>query len=392
MNKNLSPVALLALSFLLSPSAFSWGERGHDGVTRVATRILADNKDMETAKFGAFLQKKENMLAHLANVPDIVWRSVSPDLDRISSPAHFIDLEFILGPGPLPSVDKMPIDITAYLKALDKNCDKRSIEYPCVNGQTVEEKLQKAGHAPFRIETLSQDLVEAYRELKTLQVKDESGQGKDGNAKSESESMTKKNAVVDRILLLSGVLSHYVGDLSNPHHTSKDYDGWESGQGGLHGYFETDLVDSLGLELEADVLDEAERHEPMAERFANHPHNFLAQSWELVLDSHEKLGQLSSLDLQNALLLKSQDNADTGKNLGSDNKGHREKAKRKDPRETRSKFRNLIIMRLAAGADALSRIWLDTWQQGGKPDLSFYRSYHYDVQPGFIPMRYLPAK
>ena len=47
-------------------------------------------------------------------------------------------------------------------------------------------------------------------------------------------------------------------------------------------------------------------------------------------------------------------------------------------------------MRIAMGADALARFWTEAWTDGGKPDLSFYRSYHYDVKPELIPLRYLP--
>lgn len=369
-------VAAVLLPLALSSKALAWGERGHDGIARVATRILADSRDPETAKFGAFLQKKEHMLGHLANVPDIVWRSISPELDKISSPSHFIDLDFILAPGKLPTAEQLPATIEAYLKALDKNCSRRSKDYPCVPGKTVDEKLQKAGHGPYRIETLGQDLLQAFKDLKAM----------DAVAK-DSPDFEKKNAVVDRILLLSGILAHFVGDMANPHHTSRDYDGWDSGQGGLHSYFETDILDSLGLDLEATVLDEAERHEPMAKLFARHPHNYLQQAWELVLDSHENMGALTSLDLKYSLLQKSREEND--KNQG---KSHRERAKRKDVSEVRQVFRNLVILRLAAGADALARIWLDAWQEGGKPDLSFYHSYHYDVKPDFLPMRYLPAQ
>ncbi|MBC7532509.1 MAG: hypothetical protein H7318_13120 [Oligoflexus sp.] len=376
-SKKSAPLAaLMTFSLAYSPSAFAWGERGHDGITRVATRILADNKDPEIQKFGAFLQKKENMLGHLANVPDIVWRSLSPELDKASTPSHFIDLDYILVPGKTPTAEDLPGTMDAYLKALDKNCGKKAKDWACAPGKDLGDRLLKAGHAPYRVDTLTQDLVQAFKDLKAMD-----------KIQKDSPDFEKKNTAVDRILLLSGILSHFVGDLANPHHTSKDYDGWETGQGGLHGYFETEIVDSLGLDLEANVLDEAERHEPMAKPFAKHPHNYLQQAFELTLDSHEKLPILAALDLQNSLLAKSSEDKDEG---DKSVKGRREKAKRKEPSEVNTFYRNFVILRLATGADALARFWLDAWQEGGKPDLSFYRSYHYDVKPDFVPMRYLP--
>ncbi|MBC7661870.1 MAG: hypothetical protein H7249_19430 [Chitinophagaceae bacterium] len=373
MKRVFASIFSLAFSYCaVSPSAFAWGERGHDGVTRVATRLLADSKDPETAKFGAFLQRKENMLGHLANVPDIVWRSLGPELDKSSSPSHFVDMEYILPPGSLPKAADLPQNVAEFLKALDANCAKKSKDVPCDNGKSDDERLQKSGHAPFRIETLSQDLVQSFKEMKSLEAQ-------------TGDNGAKRDAVIERVILTMGILSHFVGDLSNPEHTAKDYDAWDLGQGGLHGYFESEIVDSLPLDLEAVVLDEAQRHQPMAERFARHPHNYLQMAWELALDSHEKLPLLEQMDRQYSLLEKSV----SGRN-GEGGHGKGQKAKRRDALETRGSFRNLIILRLAAGADALSRIWLDTWQQGGKPDMSFYHSYHYDVKPDFIPLRYLP--
>ncbi len=356
----------LTLCLILSSSpVWAWGERGHDGVTRVAARIVADSKDPETARFGNFLLNRENMLGHLANVPDIVWRNVSPELDKVSSPSHFIDFDYIVGPGKLPTAEQLPANIDALEKAVQKNCGKKGLA--CAPGNTAEEKLQKVGHAPFRIESLTQDLAQAFKDLKALEQ----------NKADEKQ----KNPLVERILLLSGILSHFVGDLANPHHTSADYDGWDSGQGGLHGYFESEIVSSLGLELEATVLEEAQRHPAMAERFAKHPRQYLLQAWELVLESHEQLPVLVTLDKDHSLLEKS---------IASPDRDKRQKAKRKDVRDTRNIFRNFIILRLATGADALSRFWVAAWQEGGKPDLSFYRGYHYDVKPEFVPLRYMP--
>jgi hypothetical protein len=377
--KNSAALVSLTLAVTLSgisSPALAWGERGHDAVTRVATRILANSKDPDSAKFGAFLQKRENMLGHLSNVPDIVWKSVSPELDKLSSPSHFVDLDFILQNDKLPTAAELPQDVNAFVKALDKNCAKKSKDFPCVGGKTVDEKLLKAGHGPYRVQTLAEDLREAFKNLKAMD-----------KVTKDSPEFPKKEEAVQRILLLSGVLSHFVGDLANPHHTSADYDGWQTEQGGLHAYFETDILDSLGLDLEATVLDEAERHQPMAKLFQKHPHNYLEQAWELTLDSHAQITELTALDRDNSLLQKSSEE----KEKGPDGRSKRERAKRKEPVESRNVFRNLVVLRLAAGSDALARIWLDTWQEAGKPDLSFYRNYHYDVKPEFIPMRYLPG-
>jgi hypothetical protein len=361
----------LSISLSLGSNAFAWGERGHDAVSRVATRILVESEELDAEKLGRFLQRKENMLGHLANVPDIVWRNISKDMDELTAPSHFIDMEYFLSPGLPPKAEDLPADIAALLAAMAKNCG-RGMALPCVPGNSDLARISKVGHAPFRIQTLTEDLTKIFRQMK------------DAEARAGARAIEKddtRNELMAKALLYAGILSHFVGDLANPHHTSIDYDGWETDQGGLHGYFETDIVDSFPLDLEATVLDEALRHPPMASSFARHPHLPLRQAWELALDSHSQIKTLRDFDMKYSLLEKST-NGD---------RATRKKAKRREAKDVRNKYRNFIITRLATGADALARFWVDAWREGGKPDLEFYRSYEYNVKPELIPLRYLPV-
>jgi len=52
---------------------------------------------------------------------------------------------------------------------------------------------------------------------------------------------------LEQILLYSADLSHYVGDLHQPFHTTENFDGQLTGQLGIHSRFESDLV-NLHLE------------------------------------------------------------------------------------------------------------------------------------------------
>ncbi len=369
------PLSLALVSGLYHSKAFAWGERGHDGVTRVATRLVAESEDPETQKFGLFLQRKENMLGHLANVPDIVWRSLGKEVDAISAPSHFIELEVMLPPGNPPKAEAMPTDIKSMLAVMAKNCS-RAAKVPCVEGDNDTERLKNSGHSPFRIQTLMEDLRDTFKEIKALELslaKEPKAEGKDKD--------DPRTALTQKAILYAGVLSHFVGDLANPHHTAADYDGWNTDQGGLHGYFESEIVDSYPLDLEQTVFDEANRHEPMKEIFGKYKGNYLREAWALALESNSHLDELVGLDKKYSLLEKSV-------------KGDREtrkRAKRKDVKDTRSQYRNFTVLRLAVGADALARLWTEAWVDGGKPDLSFYRSYHYDVKPDLIPLRYLPS-
>lgn len=60
-------------------------------------------------------------------------------------------------------------------------------------------------------------------------------------------------------LQMAGVMSHYVGDLSQPLHVTKNYDGQESGQKGLHSYFESQNLSLHGLSEEQAKVQEGAR-------------------------------------------------------------------------------------------------------------------------------------
>ena len=48
-------------------------------------------------------------------------------------------------------------------------------------------------------------------------------------------------------LEFAGIMSHYIGDMSQPLHDSKDYDGQSTGKKGIHAYFETKNIASRDL-------------------------------------------------------------------------------------------------------------------------------------------------
>ncbi len=366
-------LSLLLLTFSVCPtSVFAWGERGHDAIARIAARLLANDENPEVAAWGKLLASKELMLGHLSNIPDIAWRRGGPEMDQLNSPSHFIDLEYMLPQGEMKESTKFPETIEDYKKRLEANCGKKS-DF-CAPGSTIAEKLAKAGHAPFRIQNLMKELTGFLAEVKKGQ--------KDQDPKAAEEAQTK---LVNQALLYTGVLAHFVGDLANPHHTSSDYDGWMTQQGGLHGYFESELVDAQDLALDQEVYLEAKRHHPMEALFAPTKDDALAMAWALVRESHPKVAVMTTLD-RRLSLLKPSDSDDREK--GKDAKAKREKAQRRAPQTVATDYRDFIVLRLAVGADALARFWKAAYLAGGKPDVSFFRSYLYPLDPAFIPLGY----
>ena len=177
------------------------------------------------------------------------------------------------------------------------------------------------------------------------------------------------------------MISHFVGDLSQPLHTSKNYDGWETGQGGVHAYFETDVVNEISLKLDLEVLDISLKQKPF-ERIMKgaspEPNSALTKSWALVVDSWSQLSLLLDLD-KRSLISKSQQTKE----------GLKLPAKRKPADVATKVFHSLIVQRMATGADVLADIWLTAWQNAGKPDLRTITSYTYFYAPEYIPAGYL---
>jgi hypothetical protein len=347
---------------LSSTQAWAWGERGHDAIARVATRLIAQDKDPEVAAWGALLQKKENMLGHLANVPDIVWRSAGPEVEAANAPSHFVDLDYILPENGKLKAKDAPQDFEAFKKALAINCKRSQHELSCAPGATEADKINKAGHAPFRVQRLSQELSRMLADVKRLEA----------DPKSKAED---REALINQSLLHAGILAHFIADLANPHHTSADYDGWHSEQGGLHSYFESEQVDAQNLDLEQEMLDAALIKQP-AKRIFSSRKDPLLMAWELTLDSHVRLHALHETDRKYSLLKKSDSKL-------------RKKAERKPSQQVANAYRSLLVERLSVGADALAAVWVAAWDAAGRPKLQGYRSYYYPVKPDFIPLGYV---
>ncbi len=356
----------LVPQLLASSSAFAWGERGHDTVARVASRIIASDKDPEVAAYGRFLISKENMLAHLANVPDIVWRRPELKLDDVNPPSHYVDLEYIITPGKLGTAEALPQTFAEYRRRVEANCQKKDAQ--CAPGNTAAERLEKAGHVPFRIQNLSESIKAQLSEVRKLE----------GDAKT---------AKLSEALLYSGILAHFVGDIANPHHTTSDYDGWHTGQGGLHSYFETEMVDAQDLSLEKEVFIEAIRHNPASILAKANEEAPLPMAWELIRNSHSLTSKLAAVDEENSLLKKSEIES-KNKGQSKPKSGKRAKAERRPPAAAAGAYRDFVVLRLAMGADSLARFWKAAYVGAQKPDVSFYKSYDYPVKPDFIPLGY----
>ncbi|MBX7187214.1 MAG: hypothetical protein K1Y01_18880 [Vicinamibacteria bacterium] len=361
--------SLLALTLVIGmaapPRASAWGERGHDIVTRVAVRLLAARIAKGTplaTQFG----RKEFMLGHLSNVPDIVWRNQGEAIENANAPTHFLDMEYVSPELTFSTIPKTPAAALARMKELCANPPKG---YTCAAKEGSSPNESSAGTAPWRTGQMYRMTVESLRAASV-----------DGKS---------NDAAIDRAFLTAGLMSHFVGDLGNPYHATVAYDGWESGQGGIHGYFESAVVSSYRLALDQEVFDAAltgrgiERtlkQLPAADRAAL-SRDPVALAMALALDSRSRLDAANAIDLRFAILKKSGTGPD-GKRVG---------AERRDASELRFKYHDLTVERLATAAEILANLWLMAWEDAGKPDFKGYRSFAYPVAPDFIQPDYLSS-
>jgi len=331
---------------LLSVNAYGWGERGHDVVTRVAVQNLKFLSGNNAAVVAPFAQR-DHMLAHLSNVPDIVWRApYMSALDRDANyHTHFINMEKVYEGVSVWS--DVPADFTVYQRDA-KNKNHTAIE---------------VGTVPWRILQLYQKLVTAFKQV---------------NDAGDDAAFEK---TVNDALFAAGTMSHFVADLANPHHTTTNYDGQLTGQKGLHTYFESDVVAELSLDLAYKVHGSVKRtwltayNDEQRAAVLSDPQKLV---WALLANSHRSLPTLLALDEKHSLIEKVADPEQT--------------PPRKAPAKVAKQYESFIVQRLAVGASVLSRLWLLAWVEAGSPDLSDFKSYEYPVKPDFIDPSFIDSK
>jgi len=216
--KKLIAIMLLALCFVQTPAIFAWGNQGHLYVNQVAAQKIP-------ADMPRFLRRAVAELTYLGPEPDR-WRSpTEPQLKNAQEPDHFIDLERVAWLDPLPA--------TRY-EFLRKLYEKRAATAAHPNNDHPDDYLpERVGLQPYITLEVFGRLKAACREYRNLR------------------EQHKPTAPVEHaIVFYAGWLGHYVGDGSQPLHTSIQYNGWVgpnpngyTTEHKIHGLFETTYVD-----------------------------------------------------------------------------------------------------------------------------------------------------
>ena len=179
------------LPLIAVPSSFGWGNEGHRLVNKLAAANLP-------ADMPAFLhtQAAIDEIEYLGPEPDR-WRGLAePELNAAQAPDHFIDLELADVIQPLP---RRRYDFIAAAYAA-------SLTHPA---QARELRPEHIGFQPYITNEIWERLKTAMRDYRALSAQHED---------------TKP--VEAAVLFYAGWLGHYVGDGSQPLHTTINYNGW----------------------------------------------------------------------------------------------------------------------------------------------------------------------
>jgi hypothetical protein len=187
--------AALALGLLWAEPGAAWGNLGHE--------IIAENGSRLAVEGSEFWVANQENLKRLATVPDVIWKRGSSKQQERSQ--HWFQPD-----GYFDSADQFAEIPSLYSAAIDK---------------FTEVQVSKNGTAPWRVKQLFELSVKA------LKRKD------------------FKTAVE-----MAGTMLHYVGDLSQPMQVTKNYDGADTGNKGIHSFSETKTLasaDPIALAAEA---------------------------------------------------------------------------------------------------------------------------------------------
>ena len=189
---------------------FAWGEKGHYLSNEAATFGVPN--DMPAFFYRAFPE-----LIYLAYDPDR-WRGAGESLDAVNPPDHFLDYEFV---APL----ELPPNRYRFIAMLSSSgtLRKRGIYN------------DTAGFLPWKIAEMAQQLEQEFRLWRN--------------------NPADRQFIERDIIHVAGVLGHFLGDSSNPHHATMNYNGWVlpnpnryANDCEIHGRFETDFV-SYAIDL-----------------------------------------------------------------------------------------------------------------------------------------------
>jgi hypothetical protein len=346
-------LALLCI-FSLASQAQAWGGRGHSAICETAVFLVKEPglKD--------YLKNKPQMMGHLCNMPDFYWRSLGSEATKLGNPTHFVDVE-ITG----LKVSEIPLD---FKKIVDTYTGKPNLFKV---GATIYNVPSEFGSVWWRADQF-------YRRFLTF-GKDLAKAEAPKNAKEETDDNLPYNKAAYEMVVSLGLMGHFVGDASQPLHNTADYDGYATGHGGLHAYYEDQVVSEFDGDLQTRVLKEA--------RAMKNP-KFLKPKTTV-----EKMKILSESSMEELKLIFKVDPIKKPSTVVNE-KGMdiRKAAERENAQVGYKKFNKIIVTELARSSLLLAKLWDEAYVEAGAPKLAASKIYRYPLTVDFVAPDYLPKE
>jgi len=300
------------------------------------------------------------MMGHLCNMPDFYWRSLGSEATKLGNPTHFIDVE-ITG----LKVPEIPLD---YKQVVETYTGKPN-QFKA--GATIFNVPTEFGSVWWRADQFYRRFVTFGKDLATAEAPK--------NSKEETDDNLPYNKAAYEMSVSLGLMGHFVGDASQPLHNTADYDGYATGHGGLHAYYEDQVVSEFDGDLQARVLKEA--------RGMKNP-KFLKP--KTVVEKMKALSESSMDELK--LIFKADPIKKPSTVVNEKGMDIRKAAERESSLVGYKKFNKIIVTELARSSLLLAKLWDEAYVEAGYPKLASSKIYKYPLTVDFIAPDYLPKE
>jgi hypothetical protein len=244
-----TPRGILGAFALLAPLALGgWGAAGHRDITRAAIAALPAGTP-EWLREPGFVERA----AFLANEPDR-WRATRLDaLTHENGPDHYIDLEE-LPPRKmdLRTLPPLRYEFVAMLERRMPTPDAANGSEPArrgiggAQGGDTRPATDQVGTLPYAIVEQHAKLASAFRTVRIL------------DAINDPARAAERDAALGSVATALGHLSHFVGDASQPLHTTIHHHGWVrdnpagyTTNGSIHARIDSDVPRHHKIDAEA---------------------------------------------------------------------------------------------------------------------------------------------
>lgn len=340
------------LTSLLATSALAWGGRGHHTICSTAVFLVKEPGLKE------YLVNKPQMMGHLCNIPDTYWKALGPDVGKLGNSTHFIDLE-LLG----LKIEDVPTDFKAIVDKFTGTPNKFKND-----GSVIHSIPLEFGSSWWRADQFMKRIADLKAEFEKATPP--------ANFKEEQNENLAFNKLAFQMIVDMGLMGHFVGDNSQPFHTTVDYDGYEAGHGGIHAYYEDGIVGEFDGDLEHRVLKAARSMKNPS--FTKNGTSTVDKMKALSIVSLKEIPKIYKLD---PIIKKSELKKEKGMSLKT-------AAERKPAKVAYAKMDKMIVEQMARSAVLLAHLWDEAYKSAGQPKLASYKSYKFPFTPDFVAPNY----